>query len=114
MQEPFTKKVELINIQVYNTHAFIFRRLDKKHKLLGKFEKILKIFDENSIEKLNFIMIFGKFVTKNRASEITPFFYNNFFGFGGDPPLPPPLNPPMLVKLFKIAKISFVFSFKFS
>ena len=42
-------------------------RLDKKQKLLGNFEKILKIFDENSIEKLNFIIIFRKFVPKNRA-----------------------------------------------
>ena len=31
-----------------------FSRLDKKHKVLGNFEKILKIFDENSIEKLTF------------------------------------------------------------
>ena len=39
----------------------------KKHKLLGKFEKILKFFDENSIATLHFLIIFGKFVTKNRA-----------------------------------------------
>ena len=31
-----------------------FTRLDLKHKLLGNFEKILTIFDKNSIEKLNF------------------------------------------------------------
>ena len=28
--------------------------VDEKHRLLGNFEKILKIFDEISIEKLNF------------------------------------------------------------
>ena len=32
-------------------------------KFLGNFEKILKIVDENSIEKLNFYFYFGKFVT---------------------------------------------------
>ena len=45
---------------------YFFARFDEKHKLLGKFEKILKFFDENSIEKLNYYF-FRKFVTKNRA-----------------------------------------------
>ena len=52
--------------------------MDKKHKLLGKFDKI---FDENSNETLNFIIIIGKFVTKNRAFGHTIF-----------------LNPPVGVK----------------
>ena len=43
----------------------------------------MKSFDENSIEKLNFNFNFEKFVTKKEPSEITSFFYNNFFGFGG-------------------------------
>ena len=34
-------------------HLF-FARLDEKHKPLGNFEKISKIFDKNSIGKLNF------------------------------------------------------------
>ena len=60
----------------------------------------MKIFDENSIEKLNFIIIFGKFVTKNRAFGNNTSFLQQFFRLrGGDfsplPP-PPPLNPPML------------------
>ena len=33
---------------------YFFAGLDEKYKLLGNFEKILKIFNENSIEKLNF------------------------------------------------------------
>ena len=55
----------------------VFARLDQKCKLMGNFEKTLKIFDENSIEKLNFYFIFilnfilnftfRKFVTQNRA-----------------------------------------------
>ena len=36
-------------------------RLEEKRKSLGNFEKIMKIFDEISIEKLNlFIIIFWK------------------------------------------------------
>ena len=34
-----------------------FARFDEKGKMLGNFEKILKLFDENSIEKLNFYFI---------------------------------------------------------
>ena len=34
--------------------SYFFARLDEKHKFLGNFEKILKICDKNSIEKLNF------------------------------------------------------------
>ena len=72
--------------------------MDEKRKLLGNFEKILKIFDENSIEKLNFyfilflffILFFENLLLKIEPSEITPVFYNNFFGFGGGiSPFPP-------------------------
>ena len=68
-----------------------FARLDEKHKLLGNFEKILKFFDENSLEKLNFLYFFENLLLKIELSEITTFFYNNFFGFGGRdfPPSPP-------------------------
>ena len=59
----------------------------KNTNFSGNFEKILKVFDENSFEKLNFIIIFWKiFLLKIELSEITPFFLNNFFGFGGYPP----------------------------
>ena len=63
--------------------------LDEKCKLLGNFEKILKIFDENSIEKLNYFY-FGKFVTKNSAFGNNTIFLQHFFGFGGGgfPPFP--------------------------
>ena len=60
-----------------------FARLDEKHKLLGNFEKILKFFDTNSLEKLNFLFF------------IFIFFENqNFFRFrGGISPLPPLATP---------------------
>ena len=75
-----------------------FSPLDKKHKLQGNFEKILKMFAENSIEKLNFIKIFGKFVTKNRAFGNNTIFLQQIFrlGGGGIPP-PSPLNPPLVI-----------------
>ena len=52
--------------------------MEEKRKLLVKFEKILKIFDENSIEKLNFYFIFilKNLLLKIERSETTPFFYN--------------------------------------
>ena len=70
-----------------------FVRLDEKHNLLGNFEKILKHFDENSIEKLNFYFIFNltfrKFVTKNRALGTNTIFLQQFFLFGGGGDFPP-------------------------
>ena len=60
--------------------------MDEK-QFVGNFEKILKISDENSIEKLTLIIL-GKFVTKIRPIGKTSFFNNNFFGFGGYPPFP--------------------------
>ena len=67
-----------------------FARLDK-NAVFGNFEKILKFFDENSIENLNlyFIFILENVLLKIELSEITPFFYNIFFGFRGEfPPFP--------------------------
>ena len=60
--------------------------------MFGNFEKILKILDENSIEKLNFLFLFfRKFVNKKDNSEVTPFFYKNFSVAGGAEfhPFPP-------------------------
>ena len=68
-----------------------FARLDEKHKLLGNFE----IFNENSLEKLDFVFLFfiffRKFVTKNRAFGNNTIFLQQFFRFrGGEfPPFPP-------------------------
>ena len=70
--------------------------------MLGNFEEILKIFDENSIEKLNFFIFYfyllyvgNFFLLKIDPWEITPFFYNNFFGFGGGRFSPFPLATPL-------------------
>ena len=72
-----------------------FACLCEKRKFLRNFENILKFFDENSIEKLNFyfifILFFENLLLKIKLSEIRPFFYNNFFGLGGGgfPSFPP-------------------------
>ena len=79
---------------------FLFPRLDEKHKLLGNFEKTLKYFDENYIEKLNFLFLFAieKLLLKIELSETTPFLYNDFFGFGWISPFP--LATPLLEMAF--------------
>ena len=69
-------------------------RLDEKHTLLGNFEKILKIFDENSLEKLHFLLYLENLLLKIEPSKITPFFYNNLFGFGRGGGFSPPPPPP--------------------
>ena len=58
-----------------------FARLDVKFKLQGNFEKILQIFDKNSIAKLHFYLFLEKLWLKIEPSEITTFFYNNIFNF---------------------------------
>ena len=89
--------------------------MDEKRKLLGNFEKILKFFDENSIEKVNFLifyfnyLFFRKFVTKNRAFGNNIIFLHQFsFGFeeGGFPafPLATPLIEKDAVKLPNLGK----------
>ena len=74
---------------------YFFARLDEEHKLLGNFEKFLKMFAKNSIENLIF-NDFWKVVAKNRAFANNMIFYNNFFHFeGGGRSLCPPLAAPM-------------------
>ena len=81
-----------IFLEKINKPCVSFLCLDEKTQNFVNFEKILKIFDENSIENFNFnfIFIFENFLQKIEPSKITPFFYNNFFRFrGGDlPPSP--------------------------
>ena len=60
---------------------------------------MLKIFDENSIEKLDFNLFLGKLLLKIEPSEITSFFYNNFSGSGwGVEPANPLLTPLFVTK----------------
>ena len=50
--------------------------------MLEIFQKDLKVFDENSLENLNFLIIFGKIVTTNRAFGNKIIFQKQFFGLG--------------------------------
>ena len=77
-----------------------FARLGEKPKLLGNVEKILNFFVENSIEKLILLLFifFENLLLKIDLSEITPFFYNTFFGFGGGVEISP-LSPPLATLL---------------
>ena len=59
-----------------------FSLFGQKHKLLGNFEKILKILDENSTENWMLLLFFENLLLKIEPSEITPFSYYNSFGFG--------------------------------
>ena len=75
----------------FNKPCANFSRVWAKNE---KCREILKIFDENSIEKLNFFIFFENLGLKIEPSEITPVFYNNFFRFrGGDSPLPALATP---------------------
>ena len=69
------------------------RILTKNTIVWGNFEKILKFFDEKSMEKLNLYIFLGNLLLKIETSEITSFFYNNFSGSGGGLN---PLTPPCL------------------
>ena len=71
----------------------------------GNFEKILKLFDENSIEKLNLYLFFGKFVAKNRNFGNNIIFLQQFFpvrGGGSNPQTPPPAYATGLKKFSKL------------
>ena len=108
------------NINKPRVNFFAFGR---KTQILWKFRENFEIFWWTSIEKLNFLFIylffyfFENLLLKIELSEITPFFYNNFFGFGGgDFPLPPWLRPwwqvGVWIKLIKSYLISsLIFNF---
>ena len=64
--------------------SVIFLRVWTK-KTIGweNFEKVLKVFDENSIEKLNFYQFLGRAVAKNRSFRNTIIFLQQFFPVRG-------------------------------
>ena len=77
-------------------HALIFRAFGRKLQIVGKFEKSLEIFDENSIEKLNFYLFMGKVVAKNRAFGNNIIFLQQFLPVrGGGLNTPNPLCTPL-------------------
>ena len=72
-------------------HALIFPARGRKTQIVGKFWENFEDFwwkFYRIIELFIYFLFSGKFVTKIEPSEITPFFYSNFFGFGGIPHFP--------------------------
>ena len=91
----FSKFFKLVNNLCVTFCAF-----GRKTQIAEDFEKILKVFDENSIETFNFYFIFWEnLLLKIERSEITPFFYNNFSGFGGGAVSAFPLATPLSCRI---------------
>ena len=55
-----------------------FARIYEKHKVLGGFDKILKMV-EKLIRKFEFVAIFEKCVARNRTFRVKIILYNRFF-----------------------------------
>ena len=73
-----------------------FPHIWTKHTICrGNFDKTLKIFDENSIEKLNFYQVLGRVVAKKWALGNNISFLQQFFPVrgGGLKPLSPMRRP---------------------
>ena len=73
--------------------ALIFRALEET-QIVGKFWEKFDNFWRKFNRKIAFFIIFGKFVTKNKAFGNNTIFYNIFRLRGWIPPFP--LNPPMV------------------
>ena len=73
-------------------YALIFRAFGRKTQIVGKCWENFEIFWWKFNRKIAFLIIFGKFVTKNRAFGNNTIFLQQFFGFGGIPPLATPLE----------------------
>ena len=82
-------------------YALLFSAFGRKTQIVGKFSENFEIFWWKFYRKIKFFIFifyfyFENLLLKIEFSEITPFFYNNFFGFGGGgefPPFPPWLRP---------------------
>ena len=62
----------------------MFARLDEKHNCLGILARFLNVFDENSIEKLNFYPFLRKSFSINKAFRNNIIFLQQFCsGSGG-------------------------------
>ena len=88
----FRPKAQTSNAFFYKS-SVNFSRVWTKNTNCWEIEKILKFFDKYSLEKLNFYLFLEKLLLKIEPSEMTSFFYNKFFNFGGGgnvPCVPPP------------------------
>ena len=67
-----------------------FRAFGRKTQYREIFEKFLKISDENSIEKFNFLLSLGKLLLKIAFVNSTIFYYIFSIYWGDVPYVPPP------------------------
>ena len=88
----------------FKNHALNFCAFGRKTQIVEKhFLKKLKILEEMSIEKMNFLLFLEKLLLKIEHCEITSFFYKHFFNFGGGGRSRfPPLQAPMLLSIFEL------------
>ena len=75
--------------------AFIFCAFGRKTQIVGKSWENFEIFWWKFLRKIEFFIFLENLLLKIELSEITPFFYNIFFGFGGGFP-PSPLATPLI------------------
>ena len=89
----------------FNKPCVNFLRVWPKTQSVGKFWENFENFWWKFYRKIEFfIFIFlENLLLKIEPSEITPFFFNNFFGFGGGGEFPPPFplaTPLNLMKFY--------------
>ena len=75
------------------TNALIFRAFGRKTQIIWKFWEKFEKFWRQFNRKIDFLIILGKFINKNRAFGNNTIFLQ-FFSVSGDSPLP--LPPPRL------------------
>ena len=85
-------------------HVLIFCAFGRKTQFVVNFEKILKFFAENSLEKLNFLffILFENLLLKIELSEITPYSTTIFSVSWRRDFLPFPLTTPLLTGMYII------------
>ena len=90
--EIFLKKIAKMHyfrifFKRFNKHALTFRAFGRKTQIVGKCQNV---FDENSIEKWNFLLFLENLLLKIEPSQKNTIFQQQFFRFRGDfSPFPP-------------------------
>ena len=72
--------------------------MDERHKLLENFEKSLKFFDDNSIEKMNFLLFLENLLLKRAFGNNTIFTAIFSVSGVGISPFPPGYAPVLIRK----------------
>ena len=95
------KKAEMHYSSIFQkckTMRYFFALWDEKN-ILWTFWEISENPNQNSVGKLNFLLLLDKLLLNIEPSEITSFFHNIFFQFRGRN-VPPPLAAPMILPIY--------------